>query len=77
VPEESLGSTVEGIVQRLSTAATKSIAVIKRQMTDQLDMDYRQAANHSIAIRSSYTLEDTQEGITAFLEKRPAIFTGK
>ncbi len=77
VPEESLESTVEAIVQRLSTAATKSIAVIKNQMVDQLDMDYQQAANHSIATRSSYTLEDTQEGITAFLEKRPATFTGK
>lgn len=77
VPEESLDSTVEGIVQRLSAAATKSIAVIKNQMANQLDMDYRQATNHSISIRASYTLEDTQEGITAFLEKRPAKFTGR
>jgi 2-(1,2-epoxy-1,2-dihydrophenyl)acetyl-CoA isomerase len=77
VPEDSLAATVDGIVNRLSTAATKSIAVIKKQMVDQLDMDYRQAANHSISIRGSYTLEDTQEGIKAFLEKRPAIFTGK
>ena len=40
-------------------------------------MDYARAASHSISIRGSYTLEDTQEGITAFLEKRPAKFTGR
>ena len=77
VPESELTTTVEGIVERLAKAATKSIAVIKEQMAAQLDLPYDLAARHSVAVRSSYTLEDTQEGITAFFEKRSPHFTGQ
>lgn len=77
VPENELTATVEGIVGRLAKAATKSIAVIKEQMMAQLDLPYELAARHSVAVRSSYTLEDTQEGITAFFEKRDPHFTGQ
>jgi enoyl-CoA hydratase/carnithine racemase len=77
VPESELTATVEGIVKRLAKAATKSIAVIKEQMVEQLDLSYQLAARHSVAVRSSYTLEDTQEGITAFFEKREPHFTGQ
>ena len=77
VPEEELTATVEGIVGKLATAATKSIAVIKEQMAVQMDLAYDLAARHSVAVRSSYSLKDTQEGITAFFEKRPPHFTGQ
>ena len=77
VPESELTATVEGIVKRLAKAATKSIAVIKEQMVEQLDLSYQLAARHSVAVRGSYTLEDTQEGITAFFEKREPRFTGQ
>ena len=77
VPETELSVTVEGIVERLSKAATKSISVIKEQLAAQLDLSYDLAARHSVAVRSSYTLEDTQEGITAFFEKRAPHFTGQ
>ena len=77
VPENKLTATVEGITNKLSTAATKSIAVIKEQMATQMDLAYDIAARHSISVRNSYSLEDTQEGITAFFEKRPPRFTGQ
>jgi len=77
VPEGEFPATVEAIVQKLAGAATKSIAVIKEQMATQMDLTYDVAARHSVAVRNSYTLEDTQEGITAFFEKRAPRFTGQ
>jgi len=77
VPEKEFTKSVEAIVKKLAKAATKSIAVIKEQMCAQLDLPYEIAARHSISVRNSYTLEDQEEGVRAFLEKRTASFTGR
>ena len=77
VPEEELASTTEDIVQTLARSATKSIAVIKAQLAAQMDLTYEAARAHSIWVRNTYTIEDSREGVSAFLEKRTAHFTGR
>jgi enoyl-CoA hydratase/carnithine racemase len=77
VPEKDLEKTVEGVVKRLARAATKSVAVIKEQLRAQIDMTYENAMYHAVSVRSSYTLEDMEEGVRAFLEKREARFKGR
>ncbi len=77
VPVKDLSREVEALVQKLAKAATKSLAVIKEQMRAQLDLSYEYATYHSISVRNSYTLEDQEEGVTAFLGKRKPRFTGR
>ena len=77
VPDNQLDVAVDDLVNRFSIMATKSIAVIKKQLRDQQDMTYEESARHSIWMRSTYQLEDTAEGRTAFFEKREPKFTGR
>jgi 2-(1,2-epoxy-1,2-dihydrophenyl)acetyl-CoA isomerase len=77
VPVNELDAAVATIVDQLARAATKSLAVIKQQLREQLDMSYADAARHSIWMRATHTIEDTAEARLSFLEKRPPDFTGR
>jgi 2-(1,2-epoxy-1,2-dihydrophenyl)acetyl-CoA isomerase len=78
VPAASLDAEVNALAQKLAQAAPVALALAKRALNRALEwgledqLEY-EAQLQSIAGRS----RDHREGIAAFLEKRPARFTGE
>ena len=65
-PTDEFSREVDWLVEQVATMATRSYAVIKQQILDELDMPYETALMHSIAIRQTNVIEDRQEGAKAF-----------
>jgi enoyl-CoA hydratase/carnithine racemase len=60
-----------------ATRAPLSLAFVKRAVHRGLQMDLASAIEfETFLVTTVYGTRDKQEGITAFLEKRPATFTG-
>ena len=76
-PKDEFSRGVEQLLAQLATMATRSYAIIKQQLLDELDMSYETALMHSMAIRQTNVIEDRLEGGRAFLEKRDARFGGR
>ncbi|CQD18450.1 enoyl-CoA hydratase/isomerase [Mycobacterium europaeum] len=77
VPAEELDAAVADFAGRLATAPTSAIALTKRLLNDSPDCD-RSAAFTAEAMAQeiqSYS-HDSQEGVQAFVEKRPTRYTG-
>jgi len=77
-PDEEFEKNAEALLLRLSNGPTRSHAGTKRELNHWL---YSRMAEH-LALEASIQGEvaqskDFAEGITAFLEKRPAHFTGQ
>ncbi len=78
VEDDALQAEAETLAQRLAKGPTRSYALIRQGIRECLDKTLSEALqverrNQRIAGRT----RDVAEGIGAFLEKRPAVFTGK
>lgn len=77
VPDAELLSTATALAQRLAKGPTRAYALIRQGIRDCLDASLTEALmierrNQRLAGRSP----DFAEGVAAFLQKRPAAFTG-
>ena len=74
---DEFSSEVDTLIQQIAVMPTRSYAMIKQQIIDELDMPYDTALMHSLAIRQTNVIEDQREGIAAFAEKRKPNFKGR
>jgi len=78
VPAEELKGETRKLACRIAEASELTVAIGKRAFYTQIDLDQAKAYGYAKEIMTMNLMAaDAQEGITAFLEKRPACWTGK
>jgi 2-(1,2-epoxy-1,2-dihydrophenyl)acetyl-CoA isomerase len=78
VPDAELAATTRAIAEKLSTGPTRAYALIRQGIRDCLDRPLSEGLmverrNQMVAGRTA----DFAEGVAAFLQKRPARFSGR
>jgi enoyl-CoA hydratase/carnithine racemase len=75
VPAEDLDAAVDRLVDAIARASAYTVATGKRAFYDQVDRDEHDAYERTKAVMTENALApDAQEGMTAFLEKRPPVW---
>jgi enoyl-CoA hydratase/carnithine racemase len=78
VSAESLDEAVAELAERIASASPLVVGLGKEAFYHQIDVDKRQAYDLTKAVMSMNAMTgDAQEGICAFLEKRPPTWTGE
>jgi 2-(1,2-epoxy-1,2-dihydrophenyl)acetyl-CoA isomerase len=78
VPLEELDAAVKAQTDYYSKAATKSIGMIKKMLNQAYQSDLMQVMEMEATYQDiAGKTKDHQEGVMAFIQKRPAQFTGK
>jgi enoyl-CoA hydratase/carnithine racemase len=77
-PAEDLKSETRKLAARIAEASELTVAIGKQAFYTQIDLDQPKAYAYAKEVMSMNLMAaDAQEGITAFLEKRTACWTGK
>jgi 2-(1,2-epoxy-1,2-dihydrophenyl)acetyl-CoA isomerase len=77
VPDETLLDEASGLASRLA-AGPRSLGLAKRALNQSLTADLRTQLGHEEDLQAlAIATEDATEGVTAFLQKRPAEFHGR
>ena len=72
VPDAELDEAVTDLLQRVTRGSAQSKAIGKQALYAQIDRDQRSAYDYAIEVMAATSqLPDAQEGIRAFLDKRP------
>lgn len=78
VPEDQLDTTIAELAEQIASASPLTIATGKAAFYDQLALSETEAYDHAVKVMTKNSISsDAQEGITAFLEKRPPQWKGE
>jgi len=78
VPAEELAERCQNLATHIAEASSLTLALGKQAFYTQIDLDQSKAYAYAKEVMSMNALAaDAQEGISAFLEKRRACWTGK
>ena len=78
VPDAELDAAVDELVARVTRGSAVSKGLGKHTMYAQLALDERAAYAYAVPVMAaSSQLPDAREGVAAFLDKRPAVWTGR
>ena len=76
-PDAEFQARADELATRIAALPTRSWEVHKLQVLPQLDMGFDAAMVHSLGVRQTHVIEDQQEGVKAWRERREPRFTGR
>ncbi len=77
VPAAELDGAIEALVASIARSSPLVVGIGKEAFYEQIDRSETGAYEHTKAVMAANArIDDAQEGISAFLEKRPPIWTG-
>lgn len=78
VPEDELDDAVHALAERIAAKSPLTLTIGKEAFHRQIDMDLAAAYEYaSEAMTRNMMARDAEEGIDAFLQKRPPVWQGK